>query len=300
MTDAHEKLLTIEEHLDPSHPERIGVEVLAYGEISAALLIPQLPGMVAKRMTGFLDDVAVEQYVSLVDSYVGQLRAAGVSVVDTECVAVRPPGRPRAVYLVQPRMPHAGLGDRLLHGASDDDLGTAIRAILDRVWRLHAVPSGDEIAVDAQVSNWWFEDLPEPVLLDVGTPFLRTPLGHEFDPEIVLSAVPPGIRAAYRAKGTAVSYMNDYFVPRLAAIDMLGNFGKEGAHGRMPLGIRVVNEWLLDHGDRQTDPTEVEEYYRKDAAQLELFHKVRRLDRFVRTKVLKQRYEFILPGPVQR
>lgn len=120
-----------------------------------------------------------------------------------------------------------------------------------------------------------------------------------FDQEILLSAVPPGIRAYYRRKGTAAEYMDDYFDPRLVAVDMLGNFIKEGAVARLPEGIVVANEWLSAHGLDPVERGQIEEYYKQDAATLELFLRVRRLDRAAK-RLLRRDYDFILPGKVKR
>ena len=45
---------------------------------------------------------------------------------------------------------------------------------------------------------------------------------------------------------------------------------------------------------------EVERYYRKDADLLALYLRLRRADRFLRTRVLRRHYDFVLPGPVAR
>jgi hypothetical protein len=137
------------------------------------------------------------------------------------------------------------------------------------------------------------------VLLDVGTPFVRKDGAHVFDQEILLSAVPPGIRAYYRRKGTASEYMDDYFDPRLVAVDLLGNFIKEGAVPRLPEGIVAANDWLAAHDLEPIERAQVDEYYKQDAATLELFLRVRRLDRRAK-KLLRRDYDFILPGKVKR
>jgi Family of unknown function (DUF6206) len=287
-------LQQVEATLDPAHPR--GVEVLAYGEVSAALLVPGLEGRVAKRMSGFADHPMATAYCDLLEQYLAVLRATGVSVVDTEAVVVDRPSRPPVVYLVQPLL--GDLGHRLLHTASGAELTRAIQLVLDRAWALHRRTDPPEVAIDAQLSNWSFADPGDPVLLDVGTPFMRRDGTHLFDVEIVLSAMPPGIRSYYR-RGVAAAYMDDYFVPRLVAVDLLGNFVKERATARLPEGIRAASDWLASHGLEPVGRFEVEEYYRKDAAALELFLKVRRADRAVR-HLFRREYDFILPGPVAR
>jgi Family of unknown function (DUF6206) len=284
----------LEAGLDPAHPD--GVTVLAYGEISAALLVPGLEGKVAKRMSGFADHAMGKTYCDLVADYIATLRADGIRVVDTEVVLLDRPQRPPVVYLVQPFV--EDLGHHVLHSASDAELAAAIHVVMDRVWALHQRTDSPEVAIDAQLSNWSFSDPGDPVLLDVGTPFMRRNGKHLFDVEIVLSAMPPGIRSYYR-RGVAAAYMDDYFVPRLVVVDLLGNFIKEGATARLPEGIVAANEWLEPHGLEPIQRSEVDEYYKKDAAALELFLRVRRADRAVR-RVFRRDYDFILPGKVQR
>ena len=290
-----EVLQRLEAGLDPAHP--LGVRVLAYGEISAALLVPGLEGKVAKRMSGFADHSMAGVYCQLVRDYIGTVRASGIRVLDTDIELVDRPGRPPVVYLVQPLV--GQLGNAILHTAGDGELGAAIHAVMDRVWDLAQRADTPEVAIDAQLSNWSFTDPADPVLLDVGTPFVRQSGRYLFDQEILLSAIPPGLRAYYRRKGAVTEYMDDYFEPRLVAVDLLGNFHKESATARLPEAIVAVNEWLDRHDLQPIARAEVDDYYKQDAATLELFLRVRRLDRAAR-RLLRRDYDFILPGKVRR
>lgn len=283
-------LTRFESGLDPSAPR---AKVLAYGEVSASLLIPGLDGMVAKRMAGFADLPMARAYVELVDRYVTILASAGTAVVPTEVVLVPRPGRAPVVYLVQPLL--ADLGNDLLRAGTD--LAGLIEPVLERVWTLHLRTESPEAAIDAQLSNWSFSG--EPVLIDVGTPFMRDASGYLFDEEILLSAIPGVARWYYRRKGSIAEYMDDYFSPRLVAVDLLGNFLKEGAGDRLPEGLEVTNGWLERHDLAPIGQPEIEQYYKQDAATLELFLRVRRIDRGFK-RVLRRRYDFVLPGRVSR
>ena len=120
---------------------------------------------------------------------------------------------------------------------------------------------------------------------------------------MVVAAAPPGIRALL-LRFVADSYQDDYFVPRTVALDLLGNFHKEGAPDRIGTGLDVANDWLATAeipGPR--DPItakEVDDYYRQDARLLGIFMQARRADRAIRTKILRQNYDFLLPGRVRR
>ncbi|MDQ1247356.1 MAG: hypothetical protein QG597_1726 [Actinomycetota bacterium] len=301
---AASRLAGWEADLDPAHPERSGLRVLAHGEISATLIVPDplFTSLVAKRMTGFPDEAAVAGYVDLVTGYINTLRAAGVTVVDTAVVPVPRAARTSAVYLLQPQLPADGLGNSLLHTVDDAALTALIRAVLTQVDATFAGGDADtELAIDAQLSNWWLPTVGDgatPALIDVGTPFVRVGGVYQMAPRILLSAVPPGVRSWYLWRRTGEQYMDDYFDRRLVGLDLLGNFIKEGAAARIPVGLAAVNDWL--GADGPITPAQVSNYYDDDAATLELFLRVRRADRWLRTRVMRRRYDFILPGPVRR
>ena len=301
--EAAERIAAIEAELDPAEPERSGIRVLAYGEISATLMLPDplFEGVVAKRMTGFPDAVTAAGYVGLVEGYCRDLAAAGVAVVDTAAVPVSRADRTPAVYLLQPQLSADRLGNSLLGSVTDPTLTNVILGALTGVdAALAGGGSGIELAVDGQLSNWWFGRGPEqaPTLIDVGTPFIRSEGVHQLQSRIMLAAVPPGVRSWYLWRNAGEKYMDDYFDRRLVGLDLLGNFIKEGAAERIPVGLAAVNEWLGEEGPVTAE--QVRKYYDDDAATLELFLRVRRADRWFRTKALRGRYDFVLPGKVDR
>jgi hypothetical protein len=340
-----------EHRLDPGNPEGSGhVRVIGHGEISVALEVADLPGLVCKRMSGYADAASASAYLDLVGEYLEELTAAGVSVVPTEAVPVPRADRPPVVYLVQPRLDPATLGHTLLHSADEATLAGAIGRALDTVAALaHKTATradGVEVALDAQLSNWSFPDVlskpgdqgpaptahqevrgdqkvrgdqeaappraaapapapaPAPVLVDVGTPMMRRHGRHAMDREVLLAPVPAGLRAYYRRSGLVEAYLDDYFVPRTVALDLLGNFHKEGAPERIEPATEAVNDWLAAHdlpGPREPiTVAEVEAYYRKDADLLALYLRLRRMDRFLRTRALRRPYDYVLPGKVRR
>ena len=312
-----------ERRLDPADPEADGrVQVLGYGEVSVALTVSALPGLVCKRMSGFADGAAVSVYRDLLDTYIAEVRRAGIRVIETWAVPVMRPDRAPVVYLVQPRVTADSLGNALIIAAHDDVVTAAIRSVLGAVTQLaehtRSHPDGLEVALDGQLSNWSFGSESQeldpgtgtaptttgPLLIDVGTPFMRHRGQHAIDREFLLAPVPAGIRAYYRRRRLVEAYLDDYFTPRLVALDMLGNFHKEGAPDRIDLATDVVNEWLVNTdlpGPRAPiTRADVDAYYRKDADLLALYLRLRRMDRLVQTRALRRTYDYVLPGNVAR
>jgi len=310
-SDAVARLSAFETGLDPAHPTaQPGVELLGWGEVSAVLGLPALAGWVCKRMAGFRDDAAAERYVGVVRRYVETLAADGVRVVETRLVPLRVERRRPVVYLLQPRLDPSRLGNRILRDGPDEELGRCLELALDVVLRVHRAnrkrQDGRALGIDGQLSNWHYPPGGgEPALLDVGTPFMRLRGVDELDVEVFLAAVPPIARAWYRRRRAVERYLDDYFAPRLVLLDLLGNFQKEGRPDRLPFAVARGNRWLVAHAEelddaRPIDGAAVTHYYQRDAAELELFLRARRFHRWLSTRVLRQRYDFVLPGPIRR
>lgn len=312
--DARAILQRFEEQLDPTQPTASpqSVEIVGYGEVSTVFSLAALPDQVCKRMAGFRDTAAVERYIEVVQRYIALLNTLRVHIAATVPVHAHTPASGHVVYLLQPKLDPAGLGNHLLRTANDRILLAAVERVLAHVHTLllanRAPRDGRTVTVDAQLSNWHFpvdrNDVAVPTLIDVGTPFMRLNVVDEMGIELFVASVPAPMRPLYRRARLVERYIDDYFDARKLLADLLGNFHKEGRADRIDLVLEHVNRWLsgpgADLGTRAITRASVDRYYRKDAQLLELFLKVRRLDRFIRTRLLRQHYNFILPGPIQR
>ncbi|MCU0668933.1 MAG: DUF6206 family protein [Myxococcota bacterium] len=306
-------LARFEAHLDPARPEAApGVSIIGYGEVSTVFALAELPGRVCKRMSGFRDAEAVAHYAETVRRYIDFLEAEDIRVVETAILAIERKGRAPVVYLAQPQLAAEGLGNSVLRHADDATLRARLDAVLLRIGRLlrsnRERRDGRSVTVDAQLSNWHFGSGEraggEPLLIDIGTPFMRKDGADEIGVELFLAAVPPGVRALYRRARAVERYLDAFFDARSLLVDAVANFHKEGRPDRIPLALERVNRWLAedvpDLGGRPIRAEDVDRYYRNDAKTLELYLRARRLDRFVRTRLLGQRYDFILPGAIRR
>lgn len=295
------RLADLEEGLAPARPEATpGLRILGYGEVSAVLVLADVPGLVLKRMSGFADQRAAETYGELVTDYVAAVRSAGVPVVETEVLVVRRTGRTPVTYLVQPEVAGDRIGHSIMRTADDAAHETLLHRVLDAVLAVRE-KAAEDVAVDAQLSNWYLapDTSGPPTLLDVGTPFLRRGGRQAMDAEIILSTAPAPLRPVFRRLGTVHAYFEDYFEPRTAAVDLLGNYHKEGRPDRIDAALEVVNQWLEPLGASPITRRDVDRYYRSDARLLGFWLQARRAERAVRLRTGRG-YDFILPGRVRR
>lgn len=312
-TALREVVERFETALDPARPTAGGdAEVVGYGEVSTVLRLAALPSWVCKRMAGFHDPPAASRYLTVVRRYLECLASHDIDVAETRMVAVRIAARRPVVYLLQPDFDRRGFGSEILRAGDDAQLLACVDRVLAHVRTLmlanRRTTDGRTLTVDAQLSNWHFPlaggAVGAPRLVDVGTPFMRLHGIDEIGIELFLAPVPPPFRALSRWQRDVERYIDDYFDPRRILLDLLGNFHKETRPDRIPLVRTHVNRWLAAEGAAlevgALDAREIDDYYRGDARKLEFFLKVRRLDRYVRVHLLRQRYDFILPGLIRR
>jgi hypothetical protein len=93
--------------------------------------------------------------------------------------------------------------------------------------------------------------------------------------------------------------MGRYYDRRLVYMDLIANLYKEQRPDLIPIAIETINKYLNDD-EIQFNIKEVEKYYKEDKLIWTLFLAFRRFDKWLTTKVLHRRYEFILPGKIKR
>ena len=305
-----EVLQQFENQLNPSRPENgpMAAQVIACGEVSAVLTLAALPDRVCKRMSGFETADQVRIYIDLVRRYCCTLEALGVAVVPTELVPARSTINGFVVYILQPFLIKEELGNEILKNGTDDHLFFVVSEFLKSAERIFSYNSSNTdnllIAVDSQISNWHVTS-DEIRLLDVGTPCLRQGKKDLFDSKIIGSAVPLPIRFVFDRAGMFQSYFDSYFSPREIIIDHVANYIKEGRPDRISTVLRFIHEWISKHGNhlkltKEITIKEIRNFYRKDVILLETFLQCRRLDRFIKTRVVGRPYDYILPGKISR
>jgi hypothetical protein len=314
-------LQEFEQGLEPQELERsqIPATVLGYGEISTVFAIDAkgLEGLAFKRMPLFRDageiqayQAAYEEYCRLLQQEVG-LRLPGHGFASLTNQAGRP-----ILYIIQRRLPSATIGNQTLHAMPDDMVLLLVRRILREMhplWEFNRRQDHLQLSLDGQISNWsidgfdplepYVDDATPLFYFDTSTPLFRVEGKDQLDAEIFLRSAPSFLAWILRLLFLE-DVVNRYYDFRRVAIDLVANFQKEQRGDLIPKVLEVVNDFFGGEATgldiQPIDQKEVESYYREDALIWTLYLSFRRIDRFLRTKILRKEYPYILPGKIQR
>jgi hypothetical protein len=270
-----------------------GLDVIGYGEVTIAVKLATPHGDFAcKRLVPFSSSEAAEHTARLIASYIEQLGACGIDVVETDTpILERPAGH--VLYCVQPLLAPGTLGPDFLRGRTADDAAPYVRRMFELI-RASVTPS---LAPDGQLSNWAIEG-DRLRYLDVGTPFLRDENGNDlFDFTEQTRALPGPVRAIVN-RFLLRGILDNYHSTRGQALDFLGNLIKEGLGDIFPPLIPIANE-VFDLSPAISE-REVRAHYKSDAQTYEFVQSARRADRWVSRNILRRPYPYLLPPRIDR
>ncbi len=309
----HKLLADFEDRLDPAFPEKSGIQptILGYGEISSSFVIEQMPDIAFKRMPPFPGRDAAEEYRRIVDIYCRHLKEdCGVKVLPHTTHRIENRFGEHIVYVAQPRLEAETIGNLRLKQKDFRYMAAMVARVADRilaVGRKNRDGFGLSIGIDGQISNWCFlgeaSALEEPLYFDITTPLFRVNGSEQLDIRVFLKSIPSGLVWLVKWKFLQ-EILDRYYDTRQVLIDLAANFHKEGRQDMIDEAIAVINGRVERVG--LTPPVasltrdEVDSYYKNDAFIWALLLSLRRADRFICTRLLRRRYNFILPGKIER
>jgi len=282
------------------------VNVLGYGEISTVFQIGDDRTHAYKRMPLFTESAVADKYSRRYRLYCRYLRETGVNLPPDELRTVAVPGRPVVLYIIQKQYPREWFAHHLIHNKSETAIQKIFYRICDRingVWDFNRQKqSGLELALDGQLSNWLFEDgnVETGTLLyvDTSTPLFRIDGIEQLDPELFLKSAPGFLRWIIRWLFLD-DVMNRYYDQRQVLIDLAANLYKEQQGDLVPLALNIINA-SIDANDDPLDVDQIRKYYDQDKMIWRLFLTFRRIDRWLKTRILRQHYDFLLPEKIKR
>ena len=269
------------------------LQVLGYGEMTLVLGWPAgAPSVAAKRLPVFPDAASADAYLASIDGYIALLRDRGVDVLPTGLHALPRPDGTAVGYVVQPVVAAATLGPQVL-AAGDPAAG---HPILEGIVAATTAVLEPRLGLDAQLSNWVWEEPARLRYLDVTTPIQWDPDGRLcLDLDALGRAYPALLRPPLK-RFVAPAVLRRFTDPRATLLDLCGNLLKEGLYSWLPAALRAVNAAV----DPPIGEAEVRRAYASDARLWEAMLRLRRVDRTWQHRVRRRPYPFLLPGEIVR
>lgn len=315
-TGEFEILQLFERTLDTVHPTagEIPVKLLGFGEISIVfeILTPELQGLAFKRLPLFESESQVQRHMEAYQEYYRILtEKVGLKIPEQKSVWVymNDEHTKIALYCIQKKIPPENVINSMLNTISGEELKPIIALILQelkKVWDFNKNNSENiEVGLDGQISNWVLVKTSTGAhveYLDTSTPLFRRNGEEAMEVALFLKSAPSFLR--WTLKSLADEVVERYYSLRDVLIDLIANFYKEQRPDLIPDLIAQINDFIMrDIPDLQLSPItqdEVAKYYKHDKFIWRLYLGLRRLDRFLKTKILRKKYDFYLPEKIKR
>lgn len=180
------------------------------------------------------------------------------------------------------------------------------------MWLFNGRQAEVQVAIDGQISNWAVapEGNGQPPLseaglwyLDTGTPLFRVAGVEQLDTEIFLRSAPSFLVWILRLFFLQ-DVVNRYYDLRRGVLDLAANFYKEQRAEFIPVVLETANRFFAQEAAAldlaPISDREVAAYYREDAFIWGLYLCVRKMDRFLRSRLLWGHYPYLLPDKIKR
>ena len=313
-------LKKLERSIDTLNPEggQVPINILGYGEISLVFELVNDPEKLAyKRIPIFDDEKQVKRHIWAYNEYNRILQKdIGLNLPDYDVAWFKDEEGKIQFYCVQEKFPSESVGNNVIHQLSDQDIITLILLVMremKKVWDYSKNHNTLDLGLDGQISNFaiiGFDpnnpkvDLNTKLMyFDTSTPMFRVNGNEAMEAVLFLKSAPSFLRWLLKALFLEET-VGRYYDWRKVTIDLVANFFKEQKPELIPELINLVNKFFEEEAsDFEIEPLNLEEikdYYKSDASMWVIFQKVRRFDRFLKTKVFKKRYEFYLPEEIKR
>ncbi|MFX1278131.1 MAG: DUF6206 family protein [Promethearchaeota archaeon] len=315
-----ELLKEFEKTLDTLHPERgkIPIKILGFGEISLVFEILNDPAHLAyKRIPIFDNENQVKRHIWAYKEYCRILtEEIGLNLPQHDAIWFKNEMDEIKFYCVQQKIDPEAVGNKVIHQVSDEEIETLILLAMremKKVWTLNKENITLDVGLDGQISNFVVVDYDHHVpkiseaskllYLDTSTPLFRRNNIEAMEAELFLKSAPSFLRFLIKALFLE-EVVDRYYDWRLVAIDLIANFFKEQKPEMIPRLIRRVNQFFREEAKEfnieRITFEEVHKYYKNDKMIWVIFQNARRLDRFLKSKLFKKKYDFYLPDKIKR
>ena len=251
----------------------------------------------------FTSRVEATEYARNYTNYCERLREAGLHVPEDTTVIVKGHAGIFVLYILQKQLPPPRFCHKLIHSEDTTFSSAMVERIvgeIEKVWTYNEQHDPElKLAIDGQLSNWVLLSSGEIAFIDTSTPLMHEQGVEILDPELLIQSAPSFLRWLIRWQFLD-DVMNRYYDRRLVYTDLIANLFKEQSPQLVEHWIAVINSICSDKKMEVLDRAQIEAYYREDKMIWRLFLGLRRIDRFLKTKLMRHRYEFVLPGRIKR
>jgi len=313
-------LKKLEQSIDTYNPENgeVPIKILGYGEISLVFEIVGDPEQIAyKRIPIFDNEKQVKRHIWAYNEYNRILtEEVGLNLPEYDVAWFKDEEDKIQFYCVQKKVMSESVGNRIIHEVSDEDINTLILLAMrdmKKVWLYSKNHETINLGLDGQISNFAIigYDPNNPkidadtklIYFDTSTPMFRKNGVEAMDSELFLKSTPSFLRFLVKA-AFLDEVVDRYYDWRLVTMDLIANFFKEQRPELIPGIIHQVNKFFKEEASEfNMEPItleEVEKYYKSDKLIWVIFQNARKIDRYIKTKLFKKRYDFYLPGKIKR
>jgi len=315
-----ELLKELERSIDTFNPEKgkIPIKILGYGEISLVFEILDDPQHLAyKRIPIFDNEKQVKRHIWAYNEYNRILiNEIGLNLPQFDTVWFKDENGKIQFYCVQEKINPDSVGNKVIHNVTKKELETLVRLSMRemyKVWNYSRKNNIIDLGLDGQISNFAVIDYDSNnpkvnndstlYYLDTSTPMFRINGKEAMEAELFLKSAPSFLRWLLKALFLEET-VGRYYDWRKVTIDLVANFFKEQKPELVPILIRLVNKFFKEEanefGINPITLTEVQKYYKSDANMWVVFQSFRKFDRYIKTKLMRKKYDFYLPGKIER
>ena len=315
-----EVLKKLERSIDTYNPEKgeVPIKILGFGEISLVFEIVGDPEQIAyKRIPIFENEKQVNRHIWAYNEYNRILNQdVGLNLPKYDVAWFKDNEDKIQFYCIQEKISSESVGNRVIHDLRTEDIETLILLVMremKKVWVHSKNHETLDLGLDGQISNFAvigydpnnpkIEKDTKLVYFDTSTPMFRKNGIEAMDEELFLESTPSFLRFLVKA-AFLDEVIDRYYDWRLVTIDLIANFFKEQRPELIPGIIRQINKFFKEEASEfNMEPItfeEVQKYYKNDKMIWVIFQNARKIDRFIKTKLLKKKYDFYLPGKIKR
>jgi hypothetical protein len=315
-----ELLKKLEKTIDTVNPERgkVPIKVLGYGEITLVFeIVDDEYNYAYKRLPIFETQEQAKKHERIFRKYNRFLNEEiKIKTPPLEIVWFKNDEGKIIFYAIQEKIPSESVGNKVIHQLGKKQIEILVLKALremKKVWSFNRENKTFNVGLDGQISNFALinYDLNNPkvdensqlIYIDTIPPFYRKNGNEAMEIELLTKSMPSLVRGLLK-----LIFLQDlidrYYNWRLVIIDLIANFFKEQKPELIPSLINIVNNFLKEEASIfNIEPLtfeEIKKYYKSDKFIWVLYQRMRKFDRFIKTKLLRKKYDYYLPGKIER